>query len=76
MINHLANIGQFLRRSYSLEKLKGHVKLDHMEYLSLRPEQEFQLDRVVDRVKPWFMVYGLVHGSVHGLVHGSVHGSF
>ena len=39
-----------------------------------------QLDRMVDRVKPWFMVhgsiYGSVHGSVQGLVHGLVHGSF
>ena len=25
--------------------------------------QKVQLDRVVDRVKPWFMVHGLVHGS-------------
>ena len=35
------------------------------------------LDRLVDRVKPWFMVYGLVHGLVHGswiMVHGPVHG--
>ena len=39
-----------------------------------------ELDRVVDRVKPWFMVHGLAHGSwfmnlgsVHGFVHGFVH---
>ena len=26
-------------------------------------ESKSQLDRVVDRVKPWFMVNGLPHGS-------------
>ena len=43
--HHLANIRQFLLRSYSLEKWKGHVKLDHMEYLSLRPETNLQIIR-------------------------------
>ena len=43
-----------------------------------------KLDRMVDRVKPWFMVHGFVlgsvcdsvHGSVNGLVHGFVHDSW
>ena len=34
-----------------------------------------KLDRMVDRVKPWFMVHGFVHGSVYGSFHGSVHSS-
>ena len=38
-----------------------------------------KLDRVVNRVKPWFMVNGLSYGSVHGFVYGTrfiVHGVF
>ena len=35
-----------------------------------------QLDRVVDRVKPWFMVHGLAHGLVYGFVHGLVYGTW
>ena len=34
-----------------------------------------KLDRMVDRVKPWFMVHGFVHGLVYGLVHGLVSGT-
>ena len=26
-------------------------------------EEKNELDRMVDRVKPWFMVHGLAHGS-------------
>ena len=26
-------------------------------------DNKLQLDRMVDRVKPWFMVHGLAHGS-------------
>ena len=36
-----------------------------------------KLDRMVDRVKPWFMVHGswfMVHGFVLGSVYDSVHG--
>ena len=42
-----------------------------------------QLDRVVDRVKPWLIVHGSVHGSRFGSWFGSwfylwfmIHGSF
>ena len=50
----------------------------------MRHEQEKKLDRMVDRVKPWFMVHGFVlgsvydsvHGSVNGLVHGFIHDSW
>ena len=46
-------------------------------------KNSIELDRMVDWVKPWFMVHGSVHGSGHGsvygsfhsLVHGLVHGS-
>ena len=45
---------------------------------------KIKLDRMVNRVKPWFMVHGFVlgsvydsvHGSVNGLVHGFVHDSW
>ena len=33
-----------------------------------------KLDRMVDRVKPWFMVHGFVLGSVYDSVHGLVNG--
>ena len=31
---------------------------------------------MVDRVKPWFIVYGLAHGLSYGLVNGLVYGTW
>ena len=50
---------------------------------NLLDKEDSKLDRMVDRVKPWFMVHGSwfcywvlgsVYDSVHGLVNGFVHG--
>ena len=43
-----------------------------------KSREKAELDRVVDKVKPLFMVHGLVYGSwfmVHGFVLGSVYDS-
>ena len=78
--------GELLLPRSDLMQVKRVSKVNQSSFCqcSLSLRKQIQLDRMVDRVKPWFMVHGFVlgsvydsvHGSVNGLVHGFVHDSW